>query len=83
MNADFLEAPVYRSLTEVPTVFGMPRKVGLLLGFLTLIMTVTMSQWWFIPVAFGVMFLFRVMGKKDAYFFEIWTSLLKLPEVMD
>jgi len=78
-----LVAPVYRSLLFPPLVFGMPRRLFLLIAVSSLAIVVSLGQLWFLIITVATLFGGRAIGKIDRYAFEIFTELLRLPPVAD
>lgn len=80
---DLLIAPVYRSLLFAPLVFGMPRRLFLLIAVSSLAIVVSLGQVWFLVVTVAALIAGRLIGKADRYVFEIFAELLRLPSVAD
>ena len=80
---DALVAPVHRSILFPPLVFGMPRKLFVLIGIITLALVVSMGQVWFIAVSLVSMLVARRISKEDIYAFEIYLQLFKFPKELD
>lgn len=77
------ESPVYRSLIFPTLIFGMPRKLFILLATATMAVVLGLGQLWFIPLAVLLAIVFYFISKDDPYFFDIYLETIKLPEVYD
>lgn len=80
---DLLIAPVYRSLLFPSLVFGMPRRLFLLIAVSSLAIVVSLGQIWFLAVTVASLASGRLIGKTDRYVFEIFAELMRLPAVAD
>lgn len=78
-----LVAPVYRSLILPNLIFGVPRKLALLLLMFTLGMVFSLGQVWFLAVTVALFAVFNILGRNDPMFFDLFIQLVKLPEVAD
>jgi type IV secretory pathway VirB3-like protein len=76
-------APIFRSLLFPATIIGMPKNLFFGLSFITLAIVSVLQQWWFIAIFVLLIVFFNFMTKNDPFFFDIYTDVIKLPEVMD
>jgi type IV secretory pathway VirB3-like protein len=80
---DFLRAPVYRAILFPALIFGMPRRLFLVIGIATLALVLSLGQIWFLAVTLILIILARRVAKEDRYVFEVYMQLFKLPKVLD
>jgi type IV secretory pathway VirB3-like protein len=76
---DYLTAPVYKSIIKPKLLFGVPRNFFILLATVTTAMVLSLSQYWFILISFGIVAVFNPIAKQEPYFFDMLTGLLRLP----
>jgi type IV secretory pathway TrbD component len=77
------EYPVFRSLIFPTLLFGMPRKLALVLATATMAVALGLGQIWFVPLSVVIAVIFYFISKDDPYFFDIYLETIKLPEVYD
>ena len=80
---DLLSAPIYRSILFPTLVFGMPRRLFVIIGITTLAIVMSLGQWWFLAVTLVLMIVARRISKEDRYVFEVYSQLAKLPSKLD
>jgi len=80
---NYLYSPVYRSILFPSLVFGMPRRLFLILGIATLALVFSLGQIWFLAVTVILMLITRKIAKEDRWVFEIYSQLFKLPQELD
>ena len=80
---DVLVAAVHRSILFPSLVFGMPRRLFIILGVTTLALVFSLGQVWFIAVTFVLMLITRRISKEDRYVFEIYAQLFRMPKELD
>ena len=80
---NYLYSPVYRSILFPSLVFGMPRRLFLILGIATLALVFSLGQFWFLGVTLILMLITRKIAKEDRWVFEIYSQLFKLPQELD
>jgi type IV secretory pathway VirB3-like protein len=80
---NYLVSPVYRSILFPSLVFGMPRRLFIIIGIATLALVFSLGQIWFLAVTFTLMLITRKISKQDRYVFEIYTQLFKTPQELD
>ena len=79
----FLESEVHQSILFPPLVFGMPRKLFLLIAITTLALVMSLGQFWFLAVTVVLLIIGRRISREDRYVFEVYTQLAKLPDKLD
>ena len=80
---NYLYSPVYRSILFPSLVFGMPRRLFLILGIATLALVFSLGQFWFLGVTVVLMLITRKIAKEERWVFEIYSQLFKLPQELD
>ncbi len=80
---ELMVSRVYRSVLFPALVFGMPRRLFLVIGIASLAIVVSLGQAWFLAVTLAAMALARLIGKRDRYVFEIYAELLRFPKLLD
>jgi len=80
---DPLYSPVHRSILFPALVFGMPRRIFVIVGITTLALVFSLGQIWFIAVTFVLMLITRRISKQDRYVFDIYGQLFKMPKELD
>ena len=80
---NYLYSPVHRSILFPSLVFGMPRRLFLILGIATLALVFSLGQFWFLGVTVILMLITRKIAKEDRWIFEIYSQLFKLPQELD
>jgi len=72
---------VYRSLLFPVNIFGLPRPFAISVFLMGLTMVIGLGQVWFIVVPVILSFVGLFLGKEDAYFFDVYLQVIKLPKV--
>ena len=80
---DLLVCAVYRSVLFPALIFGIPRRLFLVIGIASLAIVVSLGQLWFLAVTLAGMLAARFLGRRDPYVFEIYLELLRLPKALD
>lgn len=66
-----LEVPLHRSLTQPIMFAGLPRNLGLLLWTVTAAFALGLHQFWVLPIALLLHFVFAAMARRDPHFFDV------------
>lgn len=80
---EYMSAIIFRSILYPALVFGMPRKLFLLIGITTLVMVVSLGQIWFAAVTLVLLLAARFVSKDERFIFEIYMNLIKFPKELD
>ena len=62
---------------------GIPRELAIMLGAITLAITMALGQMWFLFVAIPVFVALRIITSSDSHFYSIYMQAVKIPEVLD
>jgi type IV secretory pathway VirB3-like protein len=77
-----LVAPVYRAILFPTTIFGIPEKLFMLIAIISMAIIMGLRQYWFIPVPIVIFLIIKPMTKNDPFFFDIFLSSMRIPEVL-